>query len=92
MKTKFFDPAEYLDTEEAIAGYLNDALETGDMAFIMDAFGVVSRAYGMSGIAKDTGLSRESLYKALNKKGNPEFNTVLKVISSMGMKFEVTRA
>ena len=81
-----FDPAHYLDNEEAIAGYLTDALETSDNAFITDALGVVARAKGMRQLAEDTGLSRESLYRALSAKGNPEFGTVLKVVSALGMK------
>lgn len=81
-----FDPAQYLDNPEAIAGYLTDALETGDSAFITDALGVVARAKGMGQLAKDTGLSRESLYRALSAKGNPEFGTVLKVVSALGLK------
>lgn len=85
-----FDPAQYLDDEQAIAGYLTDALETGDSAFITDALGVVARANGMGQLAKDTGLSRESLYRALSVKGNPEFTTVLKVVSALGLKLTAT--
>lgn len=87
-----FDPAQYLDDEEAIAGYLTDALETGDSAFIADALGVVARAKGMGQLAKDTGLSRESLYRALSAKGNPEFGTVLKVVSALGLKLTASNA
>ena len=81
-----FDPAHYLDNKDAIAGYLTDALETGDNAFITDALGVVARAKGMRQLASDTGMSRESLYRALSAKGNPEFGTVLKVVSALGLK------
>ena len=84
-----FDPAQYLDDENAIAGYLTDALETGDNAFIADALGVVARAKGMKQLSDDTGLSRESLYRALSVKGNPEFGTVLKVVSALGLKLTV---
>ncbi|SFJ75170.1 addiction module antidote protein [Celeribacter neptunius] len=86
LETTLFDPAEYLDNDEAIADYLSDALETGDSAFIADALGVVARAKGMKQIAEDAGLSRESLYKALSDKGNPELSTVLKVLSAMGLR------
>jgi probable addiction module antidote protein len=81
-----FDPAEYLDNDEMIAGYLSDALETKDPAFIADAIGVVARAKGMKRIAEDAGVSRESLYRALSANGNPEFGTVLKVLASLNIK------
>jgi probable addiction module antidote protein len=76
-----FDPAEYLDNDEMIAGYLSDALETQNPAFIADAIGVVARAKGMKRVAEDAGVSRESLYRALNANANPEFGTVLKVLA-----------
>ena len=85
-EARIFDPAAYLDDDAAIAAYLNDALETGDPAFITDAIGVIARAHGMSQVAKDSGLSRESLYRALSSTGNPEFATVLKVMSGLGLK------
>jgi probable addiction module antidote protein len=86
LETTPFDPAEYLDNDEAVAVYLTDALETGDAAFIADALGVVARAKGMKQIAEDAGLSRESLYRALSGKGNPEFGTVLKVVAALGLR------
>ena len=81
-----FDPAEYLDNDEMISGYLSDALETRDPAYIADAIGVVARAKGMKRVAEDAGVSRESLYRALSANGNPEFGTVLKVLSSLNIK------
>jgi probable addiction module antidote protein len=81
-----FDPADYLDNDEMIAGYLSDALETQDPAFIADAIGVVARAKGMKRVAEDAGVSRESLYRALSANGNPEFGTVLKVLASLNIK------
>ncbi len=81
-----FDPAEYLDNDKMIAGYLSDALETQDSAFIADAIGVVARAKGMKRVAEDAGVSRESLYRALSASGNPEFGTVLKVLASLNIK------
>ena len=83
-----FDPAEYLDNEDMIAGYLTDALETQDPAFIADAIGVVARAKGMKRVAEDAGVSRESLYRALSANGNPEFGTVLKVLSSLNIQLK----
>jgi probable addiction module antidote protein len=81
-----FDPAEYLDNEEAVAEYLTDALATEDVAFIADAIGVVARAKGMTRVAEDAGVSRESLYRALSASGNPELGTVLKVLSSLNLQ------
>lgn len=85
-KTKPFDPAEYLDDSESIAAYLSDALESGDPAFIADALGVVARARGMSEVAREAGVSRESLYRALSTDGNPEFATVLRVMQALGLQ------
>lgn len=85
-KTSAFDSAEYLDNPEAVEAYLEDALESNDPAIIAHAFGVIARAKGMSRIAQDAGLSRESLYKALSAEGNPELATVLKVIKALGLK------
>jgi len=86
LRTKPFDPAEYLDDEESLAAYLSEALATGDPAFIGDALGIVARARGMSKIARASGLSRESLYRALSPEGNPEFATILRVIGAMGLR------
>lgn len=92
LKTTRFDSAEYLDNAEAVSAYLEEALETDDPAFITQALGTVARARGMSQIAKETGLSRESLYKALSAEGNPEFSTVIRVMQALGMRFSVTTA
>ena len=89
LKTKPFDPAEYLDDDESIAAYLDEAMSTGDAKFIAKSLGVVARARGMTQIAKDTGLSRESLYRALGDDGNPEFATLLSVISALGLRLGV---
>lgn len=90
VKTKPFDPAEYLDTREGIAAYMTDALESGDPAFVADALGVVARARGMTEVARDAGVSRESLYRALSTDGNPEFGTVMRVAQALGLQFSVT--
>jgi probable addiction module antidote protein len=84
--TRPFDPAAYLNDDEALAVYMSEALETGDPAFITDAIGVIARARGMTQVAKDAGLSRESLYRALSSDGNPEFATILKVVDALGLK------
>lgn len=83
IKTVPFDAAEFLDTEEAQAAYLEEAFATGDPAFIAKSIGVVARARGMSAIAKDAGVGRESLYKALSGEGNPEFATIVKVLRAL---------
>lgn len=85
-KTKPFDAAAYLDSREAIAAYLSEAFETNDPAFITAALGTVARAQGMTAVAKESGLSRESLYKALSPEGHPEFSTVLKVLNALGVQ------
>jgi probable addiction module antidote protein len=92
VKTTRFDSAEYLDSDEAISAYLEEALETSDPVFITQALGTVARARGMSQIAKETALSRESLYKALSAEGNPEFSTVIRVMHALGLRFSVTAA
>ncbi len=89
-KTKPFDPAEYLDDSASIAAYMNDALESGDPAFVADALGVVARARGMSEVARKAGLSRESLYRALSTDGNPEFATILRVVRALGLQLSAT--
>lgn len=86
VKTRIFDAAAYLDSREAIAAYLSEAFETRDPAFITGALGTIARAQGMGAIAKETGLSRENLYKALSADGHPEFGTVMKVLDSLGVQ------
>jgi probable addiction module antidote protein len=86
VKTRLWDAAEHLTTDEEMAAYLEAALEDGDPALIAAALGDIARAKGMSQIARDTGLGRESLYKALSPDGNPEFSTVLKVVRALGLR------
>jgi len=88
--TRPYDSADYLNSSQAIQAYLEDALETNDPAFIAKALGTIARARGMSQIAKQAGLSRESLYKALSIEGNPEFGTVIRVMHALGLKFSIT--
>lgn len=88
-KTKRFDPAAYLVNDEAIAVYMSDALESGDPSFVADALGVVARARGMSDVARQAGVSRESLYRALSADGNPEFATILRVVRALGLQLSV---
>ncbi len=90
LKTKLFDPAEYLDDAESIAAYLDEAMATSDARFIAKSLGVVARARGMTQMAQETGLSRESLYRALSDDGNPEFSTLLAVVSALGLQLSIT--
>jgi probable addiction module antidote protein len=80
-----FDAAEYLGTPERQAAYITAALETGELDFVRDALRLIARAQGMAGIAKTAKLNRESLYKALGDDGNPEFDTILRVIRALGL-------
>lgn len=92
VKTRPYDAAEYLETEEDMAAYLEAALEEGDPALVIHALGVIARARGMAQIARDSGFRRESLYKALSAEGNPEFATVLKVVKALGIKLHAEAA
>ncbi len=88
VKLKKWDSAEHLETEEDITEYWAACLEEAgdDPAFITAALGHIARARGMTQLARDTGMTREGLYKALSPEGNPEFATVLKVIKALGLK------
>jgi probable addiction module antidote protein len=86
IETRRWDAAEHLTTEDDMAAYLEAALEDGDPALVAAALGDIARAKGMSQIARETGLGRESLYKALSPDGNPEFSTVLKVVRALGLR------
>jgi probable addiction module antidote protein len=85
-RTKKWDAAEHLKNDEDMVAYLEAALEESDSALVAAALGDIARAKGMSDIAKETGLGRESLYKALSSEGNPEFSTILKVIKALGLR------
>jgi probable addiction module antidote protein len=86
LKTTPFEAADYLDSADAIAFYIEEAFATEDPAYIAHALGTISRAKGMTEVARKTGLSRESLYKALSAEGNPEFATILKVMRALDLK------
>ena len=90
LKTTRWDSAEHLRTDEDIAAYLDAVLEENDPALVTHALGVIARAKGMSQIARETGLGRESLYKALSSEGHPEFATVLKVIKALGLQLHAS--
>lgn len=88
-RTLKWDPAEHLKNDADMAAYLEAALEEGDPAVVAAALGDIARAKGMSDIARETGLGRESLYKALSAEGNPEFATILKIMKVLGLRFHV---
>ncbi len=85
-KTRPWDPVEHLADAEDMAAYLEAALEDGDPRVVAAALGDIARAKGMTQVARDTGLGRESLYKALSPDGNPELATLLKVIAALGLQ------
>jgi probable addiction module antidote protein len=90
--TTLWDPAEHLKTEEDMAAYLEAALEEGDANLIAAALGDIARAKGMTQVARDAGLGRESLYKALSPAGNPAFGTILKVVAALGLQLHASTA
>jgi probable addiction module antidote protein len=91
IKTTRWDSAKHLETEEDIQLYLEACIEEAgdDPAFIVDALNVIARARNMSQLARDTGLSREGLYKALSPEGNPTFSTIAKVAKALGLQITV---
>lgn len=88
LKLNKWDVVDHLQSEEDVALYLEASFEEdpGDGSLIRAALGDIARARGMAQLARDTGLTREGLYKALSKDGNPEFSTVVKVIHALGLK------
>jgi probable addiction module antidote protein len=85
-----WDVVDHLNSDEEIVGYLNAVLEEDDQELLLAALGDVARAKGMTQVSRETGLGRESLYKALSEQGNPEFATVQKVLRSLGLKLRVS--
>ena len=90
--TTLYDVAEHLRTPEEMAAYLEACIEEadGDAAFIAKALGDIARAQGMTQVARDSGLSRESLYKALSGERSPSFDTILKVVTALGLKLSAS--
>jgi len=87
-----FDMAEHLDSDQAIAQYLNIVLEENDPQELLLALGTIARARGMSEVARASGLTREALYKALRPAAQPRFDTIAKVLSAIGLQFGVRPA
>lgn len=89
-KTLPWDAVEYLNSDDDRAAYLEAALEEGEPSLVAAALGDIARARGMTQLARETGLGRESLYKALSPTGNPEFSTILKVVRALGLELHAT--
>lgn len=85
-----WDAAEHLETEEDIAIFLADAMESGDRNVIVHALNAVARARGMTQIAKDAGIARQALYKSLSEDGNPTLSTLLGIMKSLGVNLSVS--
>jgi probable addiction module antidote protein len=92
LKTSPYDSAEYLDTEEAVEEYIVAAFETEDPPFIAYSLGVVARAQNMTRLAKEIGMSRSALYRALSGESKPEFATIAKVMKALGLKMAPAKA
>jgi len=90
MDTTKFDIADYLDSKEMVAEYLNTVLEEGNASDVIAAIGYIAKSIGMTKIAEETGLSRPSLYKALSDGAKPQFETIMKVLKAIGGQINVT--
>jgi probable addiction module antidote protein len=90
-KLTIFDPAEGLTSDEAIAAFMDEAFKTEDVGYIAHALGVVARAKGMTQIAKETGLSREQLYRSFSENGNPTLKTTIAVMKALGITLTATQ-
>ena len=89
MKTYEWDMAENINTKEEVFAYLQGVIEENDIETLLDVIGAIARSKGMVMIAKELGLSRESLYKSLSSGGNPSFSTILKVLDLLGYKMQI---
>jgi probable addiction module antidote protein len=89
LKTRRFEPSRYLDSDEVIAEFLKAALEDPDPEVFVSAIGHVAKARGMTSVAESSGLGRESLYKAFAPGAKPRYETVIRVLRSLGVKLQV---
>ena len=89
VETTPWDASDFLTSDEAIAAYLDAALEDGDPRVVAMALGNIARAKGMSSVAREAGITREALYKALSDKGDPKLSTLLGVMKAIGLRFTV---
>lgn len=92
LNTQRFDSAKYLDNESTIASFLQSILEEGDVSLLASALGVIAKAKGMTSIAEETGLTRESLYKALRADAQPRLDTILRVLGAVGVEVTLSAA
>jgi probable addiction module antidote protein len=92
LETMPFDASEYLDDAQSQAELLTDAFESGHAAYIAHALGIVARARGMTSVAKEAGVTREALYKALSENGDPKLTTLLGVLKALGIKLSAEPA
>jgi probable addiction module antidote protein len=90
IKVTKWDAAEHLDSDEAIASFLSDIMESGDRALIVEGINTVARARGMTQIAQDAGIGRQALYKSLGEAGNPTLATLLGIFKSLGLNLSVS--
>jgi probable addiction module antidote protein len=88
-RTFAYDPADSLTTPEAVAYFINDALETADAGYISQALGIAARAKGMTRVSKETGLAREALYRSFSDEGNPSLKSTLAVLKSLGFQLSI---
>lgn len=88
IETEPFDAAEFLTSPESQMELLGDAFDSGDATYIAHALGVIAKAKGMTSVAKDAGVTREALYKALSEKGDPRLSTLLGVAKALGLKLK----
>ena len=91
LKTTRWNILDHLKTKDDVADYLDAVLEDGDPDLLKDALGVIARSKGMTEVAREAGLGRSSLYRALSPDGNPEFATVASVLKALGLRLSVTR-
>lgn len=92
LETTPYDSADFLDSPESIAAYIEAAFEDGDPALITHALGVVARAKGMSELARSAGVTREALYKALTAEGDPKLSTFIGVLKALGLRITAKAA
>lgn len=88
LTVEAWDPSEHLETQDDVVAYLNAALEDGDPALLQAALGDIAKARGMSSIAREAGVGRESLYKSLRIDGNPSWQTITKVLAALDIRLE----
>ena len=92
LETEPFDAAEFLTSQESQMELLADAFESGDATYIAQALGIIAKARGMTGVARDAGVTREALYKALSEKGDPRLSTLLGVAKALGLRLKAVPA